>query len=397
MKRKISLKTTLTLMLAASALTCLIIALTAGRVLGLFSERFDHVVQFSALLSVIEERFIGDYDLEEISTAAMRAAVETLDDDWSYYMTPTELEDHRNRTSNRFTGIGVGVTEDENTGGIQVLYVHRGSAAETAGIIAGDVIIAVDGTDVTGFRINELRDILARPVDSTAEVTVRRSDGAIDRLTVVYGFVFLDPIFYEMLDDDIGYIAISNFNSGASRSFISAVDDLSKMGARALVFDVRGNAGGILNEMVGILDHIISKGEIFISMERNGAEQIIHSTETSYFDFPAVVLVNRHSYSAAEYFAATLREYGYAEIVGEQTSGKSRSQQIFELPRGGAVNISSAQYLTKNRVSLHDTGGLTPDYLISLSNEQVALLVSGHLDRSEDTQLIKALTLLTKQ
>jgi carboxyl-terminal processing protease len=111
-------------------------------------------------------------------------------------------------------------------------------------------------------------------------------------------------------------------------------------------------------------------------------------------DLPMVVLVDRHSYSAAEFFAAIMREYDHTIIVGEQTTGKSRMQTLHLLPGGNAVNLSTAEYLTKNRVSLYDTGGVTPDYLIEFSDEQRRLFFMGNLNLSEDIHIIRALELL---
>ena len=397
MKKRITLKLALTLMLIASALTCLIIMLTIWLRLGVFSGRFMYVRQYAALIGVIDKHFIGQADFDDIHTSAMRSAVRALDDRWSYYMTPDELVSYQTRTGNRFTGIGVGIEIDEATGGMRVYFVYRGSEAETAGLVAGDIIIGIDGVDVTGYEIDMVRDLLQRPIGSIAEISVLRADGTVDTIPVVYGTVFIDPVSYEMIDENIGYIALSNFNYGTANSFINALDHLMRRGALSFVFDVRSNGGGTVAEMTKILDHLLPEGEIFIAVDRSGEEHVIYSAGPGQVDLSAVVLVDRGSFSAAEYFAALLCEYGYADIIGEQTSGKSRSQQVFRLPGGGAANISSAQYLTKNRVSLFDAGGLTPNHIIPLTDYEYALVAAGNLEKSADPQLNKAIALLTKQ
>jgi carboxyl-terminal processing protease len=214
-------------------------------------------------------------------------------------------------------------------------------------------------------------------------------------LTVVYDYIQIDPIWYEMLEGEngIGYVIIENFESGAADGFISAVDDLLSQDARAFIFDVRGNGGGAVSEMTRILDYLLPEGEIFIAVDKDGKERVTTS-KADFIDKPAVVLVDRYSFSAAEYFAATLGEYDYAPSVGEQTTGKNRSQTTHRMKNGGALHISSGMYLTRNRISLFDVGGLTPDHEIALSDEKFNQLLSGNLPLGEDDQLQFAISLL---
>ena len=379
-------------MLLASALTCLIIALTIGQEFGLFSDRFATMREYAALLSNIEEYYIGDYDEQDIAAAANDAAVSALGDRWSYYLTPEEYERYLDSTGNRFTGIGVLAVKDELTGGMLIQSVYRGSAAETSGLVAGDLVTEIDGNDITGIDFDEMRERLAREIGDAAVLTVKRADGTIATLEVIYSIVFADPVTFEMLDGNIGYIALANFETGSANSFIAAVDDFVSQGAAALIFDVRGNGGGKVSEMTRILDHLLPEGEIFVGVSRFGKEEIITSG-ASMVDIPCAVLVDRYSFSAAEYFAATLKEYGYAAVVGEQTTGKDRSQITIPLPGGSALHISSAKFLTKNRVSLYETGGLTPDYPVDMTDEEFSLFVTGNLEKDEDPQLACAVGL----
>ena len=397
MKKRYTILLALALMLFASALTCLILAINYGFLFGI-SKNTNKTAgrELASLLEKIDEVYIGDYDSDEVSAAAMRAVVGALGDRWSFYMTPEEYAEYLDSSNNQFAGIGVGVIIDEETGGMEVMYTYRDSPAEIAGIVAGDVIVGIDERSLAGMSIEEMRELLARPIGETADVSVIHVDGSVETIRVVYDMVFTDPISYEMLDDSIGYIYIENFEGGAADGFISAVDQLLAQGAEALVFDVRSNGGGRVGEMTRMLDYLLPEGEIFISIDKSGKEEITMS-DSAMIDIPAVVIVNGYSFSAAEYFAATLREYGYADIVGEQTTGKSRSQRTEPLPGGGALHISTAQYLTKNRVALYDVGGITPDYPIALSDEEFAMFVSGNLGLSDDPQLQLALTALNQK
>ena len=393
MKRKYSLSFVITLMLIASALTCLVFAVFSGSMFDVSRKNRAAVREYATLLGKIEEMYIGEYDADDLSIAAMRASVYALGDRWSYYMTEQEYLEYINSMNNQFAGIGIGVAVDEETGMMKVLYTYRGSPAETAGILAGDFITEIDGVDLTGFTIDDMRKLLARPIGDTAEVKLLRSEGVVLTLEVVYDLVFSDPISYEMLEMDIGYVSISNFEGGSAEGFISAVNTLIEEGARAFVFDVRNNGGGRVSEMTRILDFLLPEGEIFISVGRDGKEEITIS-DADMVDMPAIVLVDRYSFSAAEYFAATLQEYDYAQIVGEQTTGKSRSQRTETLPNGGALHISTSQYLTKNRVALFDVGGLVPDHPLVLSDGDFSLHISGNLEKTADPQLQLALGLI---
>jgi len=393
MKKRFSIISMLTLVLIASALTC---AIT-----WFFMVRQNHeddditaaVLEYAALLETIDRVYIGHFDVEEVSAEAMRGAVDALGDRWSYYMTPAEYARFLDRARNRYPGIGVGVDTTVYTEGIKVIFVYKGSAAETAGIIAGDIITGVDGEDIAGTDVNGLRDLLARPIGDTITLRIKREDGTTHELKVVYSYIFIDPVSFELLDGNVGYIRLENFDEGAADRFILAANELIEQGAIAFVYDVRLNGGGRVSEMTKILDYLLPEGEIFVTVDKSGSETITRSGPEM-IDLPAVVLVDKNSYSAAEYFAALLSEYDYAQTVGEQTTGKSRMQITLELPGGGALHISSSQYLTKNRVSLHDIGGLTPDHIVTLTDEQAALFAAGELAKEDDTQLQKALLLL---
>jgi len=389
----------LTLVFAASAFTCMILSLLFLWRLNIIDEpvvdyTHNETSDYEELLNLISNRFIGRIDVDEITEAAMRAAVESLEDDWSFYMSPEEYKRFLETSDNRYTGIGVDVVIDDDTSGIRVLGVYRDSGADMAGIIIGDLIIAVDGESILGFTLDEVRGKLRRPLGDSAVLTVLRSDGEYHDLTVVYNLVFTDPVSFSMLDGNIGYLMLSNFESGAAERFISAVEMLIEQGAVAIVYDVRSNPGGRVGEVTQILDFLLPEGEIFISVDRGGVEQITKS-DADFIDLPAVVLVNSYSFSGAEYFAAMLDEYDYALTVGEQTTGKNRMQTTIPMSNGGAVHISTGHYLTKNRISLFDTGGYTPNFIIPLDEEEQQLYFRGELEFDLDPQLLKALSLLT--
>lgn len=353
----------------------------------------DFVNEYEHLLRMIEELFIGDFDLAQLHTEAMRALVSALDDEWSFYMTQEEAIAFRQRATNHYTGIGVEILINHEVGGVEVTRVFRGSPAEAGGILVGDVIVYIDGNSLAGLTIPEVRYLVARPIGYYADITVIRNETQRVELNVMYNVVMINPIDYELLYGNIGHVIIHNFDANSGERFIETVNELIEMGATSFIYDVRSNSGGSAREMTIMLDFLLPEGEIFVHINRLGEERITMSDEY-WLDMPAVVLINRFSFSAAEYFAAMLSEFDYALVVGEPTTGKNRSQTTHAIPDGGALHISTGHYLTKNRVSLRDTGGFTPDYIIELCEDKLNLLFSGRLDIADDPQLQKAISLL---
>jgi len=405
MNRKYSLGVVLTLVLTASALTSLLLSLlfmlssqSSSLQLGLTSQR-QHSEEsinsdrFSELLHVIDERFIGTFDLTEITEAALRGAVDSLDDDWSYYMNPEEYASFLASSNNRYHGIGVEVKIDEETTGMLVLGVYSDSGADLAGIVVGDIVTAVDGESILGLTLPDIRQMLRRPLGETVVLTVLRADGEYHDITVLYSIVFTNPVTFEMLHGNIGYVILRNFEEDSGERFISAVNELIEMGAVAFIYDVRNNNGGRVTEVTKILDFLLPEGEIFISVDRSGVERITRS-DADFIDLPAVVLVNERSYSGAEFFAAMLYEYEYAITIGEQTTGKNRMQTTIALDNGGAIHLSTGHYLTKNRISLYDVGGFVPEIVVKMTDEERELFNRGELERAMDPQFMRALSIL---
>ncbi|MCL2079382.1 MAG: S41 family peptidase [Oscillospiraceae bacterium] len=404
MENKLSLKVRLVLMLLILALICALAFLFVMFFTG--SDRKSDAASpdgtditsvtgdMEELLAIIASRFIGDYDIDELLEIAKIAIVDALDDNWSFYMTPEAYAYYLENSDNRYHGIGVEVQTDDERGGILVTNVYSNSGAEAAGIVIGDVITKIDNAAIAGYDMQEIRNALRRPIGDTALLTIYRADGSFSEITVVYGIIHTIPVAYEMLPGGIGYVALGNFEDGAAQGFIEAVNNLVDRGAVAIIYDVRSNNGGKVTEMTEILDFLLPEGEIFISISTDQTERITTS-DSSFIDLPTVVLVNEYSYSGAEYFTAVLSEYDYALTVGEQTTGKNRMQTTITLSGGGAVHLSTGNYLTPNRISLYDIGGYTPDYLVKMSEDELISYLMGTLTHEDDPQLQKALSLLT--
>lgn len=351
-------------------------------------------LKYASVLRVLRTYFVGDVDMASVTDTAMAGAVDGIDDRWSYYMTAEEYADYLDYSANRYQGIGVTIQKDEETGGFRIMAVNRDGPAMLAGIVEGDIILAVDGHDVTEGETTDLRALIQADFGQDALLTVQHEDGTVEDIPVSCEEIYSSPVEHEMLGGGTGYIAILNFREGAAQNAIDAVEELVGQGAERLVFDVREDPGGQLTELVALLDYLLPEGEVFIRSDKAGHETV-EVSDASCVELPMAVIVNGNSYSAAEFFAAALREYGWATVVGEPTTGKSRSQVTVELSDGSAVHISKYSYLTPNRVDLFAAGGLTPDVEAALSEEDYGQYVTGWLEPADDPQVQAAIEALS--
>lgn len=331
-------------------------------------------------ISLVRGKFVGEYDSTQMLDAALSGLVSGLDDRWSYYLTAEQYQAQEQARTNAYTGIGVTVSY-EREDGLLIEAVTPDGPAEAAGLTAGEVITAAAGVSLAGDARYEGASLIQGEAGTAVELEVLGLDGQTRTVSVTRADIKQNPVESYMLEGDVGYVGLANFYSGSAQAVEDAVNARVEEGACALIFDMRNNGGGYLSELTDMLDFLLPEGAIFRSRDVDGNETVTYS-DASCVDLPMVVLVNADTYSAAEFFAAELQEWGVAKIVGEPTSGKGYSQQTFQLESGGAVAISTGAYFTGQGTSLIGTG-LTLD-------EEVYLTDEG------DAQLEAALALLTE-
>ena len=346
--------------------------------------------KFAAVYNSIENNFVGDADMEKVSDAAYSAMIASINDRWSYYMTAEQYEEYQKYQQNSYTGIGVTIEKDEESGLYRVVTVLEDSSASQAGVNIADIMVAIDGEDLLGKTSTEVKELIVAKQGKSFELKLRAQDGTERSVTVASETIYSKPVKYEMLEDGIGYIKIKNFEMDSGEGVIAAVDDLVAQGAKGIVFDVRNNPGGLLGELLKALDHILPGGDIFVSADKEGNETV-KTSDAACVKLPMIVLINENSYSAAEFFGAALSEYDWATLVGTHTTGKARSQINILMTDGSAVHLSTNSYLTPKRIDRAATGGLAPDVDILISDEDAAKLTSGLLEYDKDQQLVTAL------
>jgi carboxyl-terminal processing protease len=278
----------------------------------------------------------------------------------------------------------------EGEPGFYVTKVNEGGPADQAGMLPGDRLVAVDGVDVTEMNVEEASSLVKGKENTTVELTVLREGDEVV-LTVTRMLVQTPVAVGTMLENGVGLVTIVNFDARCAEETIAAMEALLEQGATKLVFDVRFNPGGYVDELVKVLDYILPEGDLFRSVNYKGEEDVEVSDAKCLENIPMAVLVNGDSYSAAEFFAAALSEYGYAVIVGEPTVGKGYYQSTFQLGDGSAVGLSIGKYFTPNGRSLAEEGGIVPDVVITVDMDTAMNIYSGMLDPAEDPQIQAAI------
>lgn len=357
------------LIIACLAVAIVTAILTYVAAIGGFGSKqyLDDARRYVEIEKIIDDNYIGDADYNELYNAAAAAMVKSIGDKWSYFMNAEEYEAYKLSSSNEYSGIGVSVKVN-SSGEFEVFSVEESSPAANAGIAVGDIITAIDGEDVSDKTIEDVSLLIRSKVNKDFPMTLE-SGGDTKTVTVACEIIYKNPVSARLLDGNIGYIKISNFEAGSSENTKKAIEQLLQTGATSFIFDVRNNPGGLLTELVDLLDYILPEGDLFISVDKSGKETVQTSDKVSLKN-KMIVLVNGNSYSAAEFFAAALQEYSWATVVGEQTTGKARSQITLELSDGSAVHISTHKYLTPNRVDLAEAGGVTPDIAVAQDDEK---------------------------
>jgi carboxyl-terminal processing protease len=320
----------------------------------------------------------ADADLTEAVDQALDALVDGLGDRWSYYRDQEAYQSLKTRRANQYVGVGVTITYDREEG-LYIQSVTEGGPADQAGVLAGDIITAVDGQNISGDGRYDGAGLISGEAGAQVELTLLAEDGSTRTVTCIRASLQNPSAAGKLLEGNIGYVKLSNFYSGAADSFQSVVDDLVDQGAESLIIDLRDDPGGYVSELTQILDYLLPEGVVFRQHPRWWLETVTKS-DASCVDLPFVTIVNGDTYSAAELLAAELREFCSSPVVGEQTSGKGYSQITFPLLNGGAMGLSTATYYTGSGHSLIGEG-ITPDVELTLSE-------------TEDNQLQAAMDLL---
>ena len=341
------------------------------------------------LENMIDEEYLGEISTDKLEEGVYAGLIYGLGDVYSRYYTKDEYEQESVTTEGSYVGIGVAM-QKYTAGGVQIVECYKGSTAEEAGVKVDDVITAINGEDITDTELQDVVSMIKDNEDKDVVLTVQRKGEDTQEITVKVSNVELPSVFGEMLDENTGYIQITEFKGVTVEQYEEVFADLKEQGMERLVVDLRDNPGGLLNVVCDILRDILPEGLIVYTEDKNGNRSEETCDGKKPLDMPLAVLVNGNSASASEIFAGAVKDYGLGTIVGTTTYGKGVVQSIRQLSDGSAVKLTIANYYTPKGNSINKTG-IQPDVEVELSPE---LLNQEEITHEEDNQLQAALNSL---
>lgn len=375
----------------------LVVALASGGVKFVQQRQYNgvlsdssHVQKIEYLEKMIDQEYLGEVDNDEMAEGVYAGLVYGLGDVYSRYYTADEYAQETASTDGAYAGIGVSIQKNKN-GGVQIAECYEGGPGADAGLQTGDVITAINDTDVTDMELSDVVSLIRENKDKTIVLTVFRENEEKSReISVDVTDVELPSVFGEMLDKKTGYIQITQFTGVTPQQYKDMFTELKDKGMERLVIDLRDNPGGLLTSVCDILREILPEGLIVYTEDKYGNREEETCDGKHQLDMPLAVLVNENSASASEIFAGAVQDHGVGTIVGTTTYGKGVVQELRQLSDGSAVKLTVSNYYTPNGNSINKVG-IKPDVEVRLASE---LLNKDEITHEEDNQLQKALDVI---
>jgi carboxyl-terminal processing protease len=311
--------------------------------------------------NLIQQKYLSEVDGSELSDYLFRGVAAGLGDAYARYYTKEELASVQESNEGAYYGIGATLSQDAETGELLVSAVYEGCPAQQAGLLEGDYLLRLGETELTGMDLSDVITMI-RESEGTFSLTVLRDEEEIT-LEMACGQVEMTTVTWEIRENDIGYIRITEFDSVTVEQFKTAVDELILEGTKGIVMDLRDNPGGLLDSVCDMLDYLLPEGLIVYTEDRDGTREEYTSDDTHSVSLPMAVLVNGNSASASEIFAGALQDYGMGVIIGMPTYGKGVVQNTYLLSDGSAFKLTVEKYYTPNGQDI-DGNGITPDITV---------------------------------
>lgn len=341
----------------------------------------------SKIRTMLEEKYIGTIDDEKMIEGAIKGYVAGVGDEYTEYYTPEEMSEQLDEAYGNYVGIGIYMMVNKESGKIVVVEPMDNSPAKEAGIQSGDIIIKVEGEEVTKDNASDMSNKIKGEAGTKVQLEIQRGEEILT-LDVERRKIVVSHIKSRVIENDIGYIDIIDFDGGVASEFRTKYNELKEEGIKSLIIDIRSNGGGVVDEAIEILEMLCNKDDtLLITVDKNGKEVITKSTEQQEIDLPVVVLTNGYSASASEILAGALKDNGRAKLVGTKTYGKGVIQTLTKLSDGSGLKMTTEEYCTPNRNKINKIG-IEPDYEVELPTDIETLTDEN------DTQLQKAIELL---
>ncbi|MFC1622503.1 S41 family peptidase [Patescibacteria group bacterium] len=321
---------------------------------------------------------------------ALSGLVSALDDPYSIFLPPEPAKEFQDDLKGKFEGIGAEIGVRNNL--LTIISPLTDSPAEKAGLRAKDRVVEIDGTTTENMSLNQAVSLIRGDKGSTVVLKVyRESDNLFHEIPIVRDTIHVVSVEWEIKQDNIAYIKITNFNSDTNSRFRQAVNEVLLKNPKGIILDLRNNPGGYLDRAVDIASFWLPAGKVVVQEEfadKQNTQQYLASGKAELKDYMTIVLVNGGSASASEIVAGALRDHGKAKLIGEKTFGKGSVQSLEELAGGSAIKITVARWLTPNGNQI-DVVGLEPDEVVELTVEDY--------QNEKDPQLDKAIELMNNE
>lgn len=345
--------------------------------------------KIAELKKLIDENYLHDVDEEELQEGIYKGYISGLDDPYSVYYDEEETKSFYETTEGEYDGIGAVLSQNMDTGIITLVQIYDDSPAMKAGLQDEDILYKVDKEEVTGEDLTEVVSHIKGEKGTTVDITVLRGEENEEvTVTVTRDTIQAQTVEYRMLEDNLGYIAVSEFDSVTYDQYQQALEDLQNQGMQGLIVDLRNNPGGNLSTVCDMLDLMLPEGLIVYTEDKDGNRQEMTSDDEHQFNLPMTVLMNGNSASASEIYAGAIQDYGLGKIVGTQSYGKGVVQQIFDLKDGTCVKLTIAEYFTPNGRNINGEG-ITPDVEVEYEKDEN--------NPDADNQLEKAMEILKSE
>lgn len=351
----------------------------------------DLLSQASMIASYLDEYYLYDVDKEKLRAGMLQGMVDALGDPYSEYYDEAELVSVQDSTTGSYIGIGAGVSQEYSTGIVRISRPYEGTPSAEAGLLPGDILVSVDGTEVTGMELDQVVALIKGEAGTTVAIQIyRETEEAYLDIQVERRKVEIPTVVSEMLEDQIGYIEVTGFERVTTKQFTAAYEELKAQGMERVIVDLRDNGGGLVDSVEAMLDYLLPEGVIFYAKDKNGTKSMEYISDAeAALDIPMVVLVNENTASAAEVFSGNIQEFGMGKIVGTTTYGKGVMQQLLytNSEQTAAVKLTIADYYIHSDKNINGSG-IQPDVEVELDEAQAS---QAERTKEEDNQLQKAI------
>ncbi len=341
------------------------------------------------LYNELNDNYLEPLDKDALWESVYKGLFEGAADDYTVYMDKETYDEYKQEVTGKYAGIGVRIVQGDDKL-VTVIGVFKDSPAEKAGMQIGDKIIAIDDKDATSITVDQAASYMRGDAGTMVKVTVSRNNKQVS-MTLTRADLNVESVTGSILENNIGYINISEFSSDVSRQFNSVINEQLKKGITSLIIDLRNNPGGDVNETLSIADRILPSALIIYTEDRMGKKQEYSSTATQSLNIPIIVLINEYSASASEILAAALKDNNAATLIGTKSYGKGIIQSLQGMSDGSGYKITIEQYFSPNGDTIHKVG-IEPNMVVNLPKN--VTYKYGKITDGQDTQLAAAIKYL---